>query len=55
MEKMGQYGLENLKKRIHEKIYTKLLDEDEEVIQLELLEAKGKALRELLHPEGASR
>ena len=52
IERMGKVGLESLGDRIKRRALQKLIDNEEEVLEWELLEAKGKALRALLNPKG---
>ena len=52
---MGEVGLESLGFIIKQRALSKLIDNEEEVLEWELHEAKGKALRELLRPEGPSK
>lgn len=52
---MGEVGLESLGLIIKQRALSKLIDNEEEVLEWELHEAKGKALRELLRPEGPSK
>ena len=52
---MGEKGLEALHKRHQLKVLTKLMDEEDELAEQELLEAKGEALRELLQDKGPNK
>ena len=52
---MGEKGLEALQKRHQLKVLTKLMDEEDELAEQELLEAKGEALRELLQDKGPNK
>lgn len=54
MQTMGEQGIDAMKSRVEQNIVCKLMDNEEEVAEQELLEAKGIALKELLQPGGPS-
>lgn len=54
LELMGIESIEAMKKIIEYKVLAKLIDREEEEIQMELLQAKGIALAELLQSQGPS-
>ena len=55
MQTMGEQGIDAMKSRVEQKIVCKLMDNEEEVAEQELLQAKGIALKELLQPGGPSK